>query len=251
MTDEIAPPENVRAVAFAYFGVLAPAVPVLGEAATRTVERMAKAGAAAADEGEGGAGQLLPLIGYTLDQHADDAPDHGCRLTPAATLIYETLLAVAGEPPSVEVVEQVLNTFGALEAVPPRAEVLHVLEGLVAAEMPLGLLVNCLMPGQFVREQLRAAGVEDLFATIVYAADWGWCQPHPSVFRELADGLEVPPEQILFVPGLFRLGVQGAEAAGFRTAWLRPDLDRRVQAVESSYIIRDLDILLDWFGGTR
>ena len=250
MPDTVAPPENIHAIAFAYFGVLAPSLPCLGKAAAHAVAGTSAPAAGTGDTASAaGIDRMLPLVGYTLDQHVDDVLDHECRLTPAATLVYDTMTAAAGEPPSADVIERVVQTFGEFEALPLTPEAVHVVRTLGDMGLPLGLATNCVMPGEFLRARLREEQLDMLFATVVLASEWGWCMPHPSVFRELEAGLDVAPEEILFIAGAFHTDVRGAEQAGLRTAWLRPALEERVQQVEASYVIRDLDVLLDWFGG--
>ncbi len=248
---DVLPPENVDAVVFAYYGVLAPPAPPLGEMASAAVQDPAFA----ADAGlsatpNASVAHLLPLVGYALDQRADAVVDADCHMEPAATVVYETLLAMSGEPPSQESVASLVETFGHLEALPMDDECVSIVRALRDSGLALGLMCNCLMPGQFLRDRWAAGGLDTLFDHVMLTADWGWCLPHPSVFREVLDGLECQPDEVLVVCRDFRTHLQGAEALGLRTVWLRPDLDRRVEQVGQSYVIRELDVLLDWFGGS-
>lgn len=247
----VPPPPEIKALAFAYFGVLAPPARSLGEVATAAVSDPAFLatldGPAASQQA---ATTVLPLVGYAIDQQYDDALDHHCRCQPAATVVYDTLLASSGEAPSEEVVARVVDTFGMWEAQPVADGAADVVRGVRDVGYPIGLVANCVMPGRCVRDRVAEAGLGMVFDPILLASEWGWCMPHVSVFRELLEGLECNPEDVLLVCGDFRTHVHGAEAVGLRTAWLHAELPERAQQVEDSYLIRDLEVLLDWFGGT-
>lgn len=251
MDTEVPIPENVAGIVFAYYGVLAPPAPRLGDAATRAVAELPSEPATTAPSAAGlGLSRLLPVLGYALDQQADAALDEDFQLVPAATVVYETLLAMQGEPPSEQTVVSLVETFGRLEALPMNDDAVVMLRTLRESGLAMGLLCGCTMPGRFLRERWDAEGGGGLFDHVVLASDWGWCPPHPSVFQAVLDGLDCKPEEALVVCGNFRTHIQGADALGLRTVWLRPAASERIAQVGDSYVVRDLGVLLDWFAGS-
>lgn len=251
MHDAILPPEDIRAIVFTYFGVLAPPARSLGDVASLAVANPAfSADTTVAVATRGALTQLLPVVGYALDQHFDNAMDADCHPAPAASVMYDTLLAANGEPPDAQVVTELLEVFGGLEAQQVDPGAAGVVRELSELGLPLGLMANCVLPGQAIRAQCAEAGIADMFDAMVLSAEWGWCMPHPSVFREVVERLDYKPAEVLLVCGEFHAGVQGGEAAGMRTVWLHGELPERVQQVDNSYVINDLGVLLDWFGGS-
>lgn len=252
MFDDVPPPPEVDAIIFAYYGVLAPPAPRLGELATAAVADPAflgNTGLAAAAAGPEAVHHVLPVVGYAIDQRADETLDADCHVVPAATVVYETLLAIGGEPPSHDAVASVVKTFGRLEALPMDDERATVVRGLREAGLRLGCICDCMLPGEFLQAQWTAKGEDALFDVVMHASDWGWRMPHPSIFRETVERMDCKPEEVLLVCGDFRTHLRGAEELGLRTVWLRTDMPERVEQVGHSYVVRDLGILLDWFAG--
>ena len=70
------------------------------------------------------------------------------------------------------------------------------------------------------RRILDAAGVTDLFGTIVVSDEIGWRKPKALIFEEACRRLGVEPAQALFVGDRADIDVVGAQAVGMPVAWL-------------------------------
>src|SRR5688572_2869346 len=88
---------------------------------------------------------------------------------------------------------------------------------------------------------LRAAGIVDLFETVVVSDAVGWRKPAPVIFREALNrmGLEAP--EVLFVGDRADIDVAGALAMGMDVAWINPEGEPLPPGLASpTYEIRDL-----------
>jgi len=68
------------------------------------------------------------------------------------------------------------------------------------------------------RRKLDLLGIAGFFAAIRCSEESGTLKPAPKPFLDLAAELGAPPEEILYVGNSLRYDVQGARAAGMRTA---------------------------------
>jgi putative hydrolase of the HAD superfamily len=67
---------------------------------------------------------------------------------------------------------------------------------------------------------LQRIGLAAFFTVRLCAREIGVAKPHVRCFEHLAEALELPPAQILYVGDDPLLDVDGARAAGLRTAWM-------------------------------
>ena len=88
---------------------------------------------------------------------------------------------------------------------------------------------------------LDAAGVRDLFATIVVSDEIGWRKPRPDIFRETFRRMGVGAEGTLFVGDRADIDVVGAQQVGMHAAWINPDAEPLPDGIGApEYEIRDL-----------
>jgi FMN hydrolase / 5-amino-6-(5-phospho-D-ribitylamino)uracil phosphatase len=93
---------------------------------------------------------------------------------------------------------------------------------------------------------LGRIGLAHFFSVSLNAVQVGVPKPHPRTFAKLAEVLGVEPKELLYVGDDPALDVEGARAAGLRTAWMNrrratwPD-DLR----EADFMIRDCTELVD------
>jgi len=110
----------------------------------------------------------------------------------------------------------------------------------LAERFRLGLLSN-FDDGQTGREILDDTGVARHFEVVLISAEVKLRKPHPGIFRELLDRLDLDPEEVLFVGDTPHEDVAGARGAGIPVVWLsekQPDLSPDV--VGADYTIRNL-----------
>ncbi len=65
-------------------------------------------------------------------------------------------------------------------------------------------------------------GLRDVFDVSLGTEEIGALKPSPISFLKLADALEIPAEQVLFVGNSHKYDVKGAKAAGMKAAWFSP-----------------------------
>ncbi|MCX7799129.1 MAG: HAD family hydrolase [Fimbriimonadales bacterium] len=142
--------------------------------------------------------------------------------TTRAELMRRTLLRVGLDDPARA--EELADRYGAerraaLALFPGTLDVLRE----VGARHPMGLITNG--PADVQREEIRDLGLEPLFQWILIEGELGYGKPDPRVFR-LAERLSgCAPEEILFVGNSYRHDVRPAQAAGWRTVWVRRPSD--------------------------
>ena len=63
-------------------------------------------------------------------------------------------------------------------------------------------------------------GVKELCDFILGSEEAGALKPHPVPFKKLADGMQLAPEEILYIGNSHKYDVVGAKNAGMKSAWL-------------------------------
>lgn len=88
---------------------------------------------------------------------------------------------------------------------------------------------------------LEAAGVKDLFATIVVSDEVGWRKPRADIFRVALQRTGADPARTLFVGDRADIDVMGAHGVGMDAAWINPDREPLPSGVAPPrFEIRDL-----------
>jgi 2-haloacid dehalogenase len=88
---------------------------------------------------------------------------------------------------------------------------------------------------------LEAAGVRDLFKTVVVSDQVGWRKPRPDIFRHALDATGVDPARTLFVGDKVEIDVAGAHRMGMDAAWINPEREPLPAGLDPpEYEIRDL-----------
>jgi len=99
--------------------------------------------------------------------------------------------------------------------------------------VPVGLCSN-FSHSETAREVLDRAGLLDHFDTVVISDALGLRKPRAEIFQAVAEGLRLPPAEILHVGDSLDADVAGAKALGMRTAWLTRRV-RKPEAVRDAY----------------
>ena len=102
------------------------------------------------------------------------------------------------------------------------AHVRETLETFRREGLKLGLLSD--FPPE---KKLEHLGLADLWDTVRCSEASGRLKPDPRSFGELARGMALPPERILYVGNSISYDVNGARKAGMRTALIRPRLKKK------------------------
>ena len=85
----------------------------------------------------------------------------------------------------------------------------------------LGLLSNTWWAADWHNADLAAHGLADFLDELVYTSDLPHSKPHPSVFREAAERLEVEPAACVMIGDRQLDDIAGALRAGMRAVWKR------------------------------
>jgi HAD superfamily hydrolase (TIGR01549 family) len=88
---------------------------------------------------------------------------------------------------------------------------------------------------------LEAAGVKDLFATIVVSDEVGWRKPKADIFRIALQRTGADPTRTLFVGDRADIDIAGAHGVGMDAAWINPDREPLPAGIAAPrFEIRDL-----------
>jgi len=110
----------------------------------------------------------------------------------------------------------------------------------LARRFRMGLLSN-FDDAQTGREILADTGVAEHFEVVVISAEVKLRKPHPGIFRELLDRLDLEPHEVLFVGDTPHEDVAGARGAGIPVVWLsEKSADVSPEIVGADYTIRNL-----------
>jgi putative hydrolase of the HAD superfamily len=116
----------------------------------------------------------------------------------------------------------------------------------------LGLLSNTWWAAAWHNADLATHGLTDLLDELVYTSDLEHSKPHPSVFREVASRLEVPPEACAMIGDRQIDDVSGARAVGMRAIWRRNESGFPTSEVAPDAVVDALaelpDLLRAWGG---
>ena len=88
---------------------------------------------------------------------------------------------------------------------------------------------------------LRAAGIDEMFETIVVSDSVGWRKPAPVIFTQTLASMGLEPGETLFVGDRIDIDVAGARAVGMDSAWINPDAEPVPPGLSPpTYDLRDL-----------
>jgi HAD superfamily hydrolase (TIGR01509 family) len=90
----------------------------------------------------------------------------------------------------------------------------------LAATHQLGVVTNIWSRKLPWLDELRRAGVLDLFAVAVFSSDDPSIKPSPALFRQALAALAVQPPSVVFVGDSLRCDIGGAAAAGLDSVWV-------------------------------
>jgi FMN phosphatase YigB (HAD superfamily) len=111
----------------------------------------------------------------------------------------------------------------------------------LAATHRLGLVANIWSRKGPWLDELRRAGVLDLFSAIVFSSDGPHMKPSPVLFRQALAAIAVPSSATVFVGDNLWCDIGGATAAGLDSVWLNPHgVARPAGSPAPTYEVRSL-----------
>jgi putative hydrolase of the HAD superfamily len=93
----------------------------------------------------------------------------------------------------------------------------QVLDRLKSEGFKLGLVSNTIFPGDFHRRELRRFGLMEFFDHLLFSCELGFKKPHPAIFREALEALEVKPEEAVFIGDRLKEDIAGPKSLGMKT----------------------------------
>ena len=121
------------------------------------------------------------------------------------------------EAPTPFLAAELFERFAQAEAWQVFADARDALPKLRAAGVRLAVTSN--FDGRLPR-LLADAGLADFFEAVVFSEEVGVEKPHPAIFEELLERLQLPPARVLHVGDSRRDDVEGARAVGMQAFWL-------------------------------
>ncbi|MCX5876000.1 MAG: HAD family hydrolase [Deltaproteobacteria bacterium] len=86
--------------------------------------------------------------------------------------------------------------------------------------------------------EMRAVGIDGYFNPIVVSGDLGYRKPDRRIFQQALDGMQLPPENVLFVGNDMYRDVFGAKQVGMKTVFYSSNQGRKKASdAEPDYII--------------
>lgn len=141
-----------------------------------------------------------------------------------------------------------LRTRAFVEEVQPAEQMSETLEK-IAARFRIGLVSN-FPDGEAIRRSLDKLKITRFFETVVVSADGGYVKPHPAIFGEVADLMQLNPARTIFVGDNWLADIQGASRAGMSTVWTQQyisveNFSRRSGDAEPDAMIGHLTEIVD------
>jgi putative hydrolase of the HAD superfamily len=132
-----------------------------------------------------------------------------------------------------------------LPGVAPFDDTLSVLERLKTDGYKLGLITNAMQPMWMRDIELRAFGILDYLDARLTSGDVGFMKPHPFIYWQALELLDVQPEESVFVGDRPANDIVGANEAGLTSVLMAPPhLNRELNGVRPNFTISKLEELL-------
>lgn len=144
-------------------------------------------------------------------------------------------------------IDAVLRAYnwGPLPGVTPFDDTLPVLKQLKDNGYKIGLITNAMQPMWMRDVELRAFGILDYLDARLTSGDVGFMKPHPFIYWQALELLEVQPEESVFVGDRPANDIAGANEAGLTSVLMSPPhLERELEGIRPNFIISKLEELL-------
>ena len=94
----------------------------------------------------------------------------------------------------------------------------------------------------FTAPELTGLGIEDLFDGIYLSSDYGCKKPAPRFFNTLLSERKIPVETAIMVGNDAVCDIQGAQAVGLHTLYIRTDVSPDEPLPKADYALRNMDM---------
>jgi putative hydrolase of the HAD superfamily len=118
------------------------------------------------------------------------------------------------------------------------------LEELGARGFRLGIVTNRAFGGERFAADLRAAGLDVPWASIVTSVETGYLKPHRAIFCKSLSELGIEAREAVMVGNSLAEDVAGAQSVGVAAAWRRSTPD--AEGVTPDFVFDELAELLGW-----
>jgi len=118
------------------------------------------------------------------------------------------------------------------------------LDALLGRGFRLAIVTNRAFGGERFAEDLRAAGLEIPWASVVTSVEVGYLKPHRAIFCKCLSELGIEPGGAVMVGNSLAEDIAGAQAAGIAAAWRRSVPD--AEGVQPDFAFDELAELLTW-----
>jgi FMN phosphatase YigB (HAD superfamily) len=137
--------------------------------------------------------------------------------------IYDRALRRIGLETPPALIEQVmeLEQEGWLLSVHVGDDVILALGRLREAGLKTGLVSNAAYRPHLMRRQIEVLGLLPHLDSLTFSSEVGLRKPHPAIYRDALEKLDVPAESALFVGDRLREDVRGPKQLGMRAALIR------------------------------
>ena len=163
-----------------------------------------------------------------------------------AQVMQEFLLSCGLDEAQLDI-DAVLRAYNwtAVPGVVPFDDTLPVLEKLKNNGYKIGLITNAMQPMWMRDVELRAFGILDYLDVRLTSGDVGYMKPHPFIYWQALEQLDVQPEEAVFVGDRPANDIAGANEAGLTSVLMSPPhLDRELEGVRPNFTIANLTELL-------
>jgi HAD superfamily hydrolase (TIGR01549 family) len=134
-------------------------------------------------------------------------------------------LGLPSDPETLQVYRQTLEeAFWRPGALRPYAETVAVLDGLQELGYRLGIISNW---SWNLRERVVQAGLDGYFEVVWASAYAGCNKPHPCIFEQVLEQMELAPDRALYVGDSYHHDVRGARSASLDPVLVVRDGDTR------------------------
>jgi HAD superfamily hydrolase (TIGR01509 family) len=174
-------------------------------------------------------------------------------------ILVETA-AIVGVPEADRDTDALLNAYGwrAVRGTAPFPDAIDSLRMLREQGLKLGLVTNAFQPMRLRDREIEEHGLLEFFPDCrISAADVGYLKPHPEIFTQALDLLEVSADEAIFIGDNPVADIAGAQAAGMRavmrvTEKLKPLLSGLIIPDAAVNTLEELPAVLDeWYPNWR
>ena len=129
--------------------------------------------------------------------------------------------------------------------VSPREGLIMTLEALVNAGYKTGLISNTFWASDLHDRHLKEWGIIDYLPERIYSCDHPRIKPHPDIFTDMLNRLNVQPSEAVYVGDTPAVDIDGAKAAKMHAILIRSPYVELTEPVNADAIIDELPNLMD------